>query len=113
MAKRKNSITISPKHGLNPSILKCPICGKDMGIAVLGKLKGDAEAPKEMNNNELCDDCKKKYITLLIVEKEEPKPHIINIAYIKREVVVEHLRDNDKLLITKDIFDELTQNTQQ
>ena len=61
MAKRKNSIKLSPKHGVNPSILHCFICGKETGLTLLGKLKGDKEAPKDITNpNELCDDCKKQ-----------------------------------------------------
>ena len=55
----KDSIELSPKHGINPSLLKCFICGKDIGIALLGKLKNDAEAPKEMINGELCEECQK------------------------------------------------------
>ena len=42
------SITISKKHGVNPSILHCECCGKEYGLALLGKLKGDAEAPKDI-----------------------------------------------------------------
>lgn len=60
MARKTKSIKLSPKHGVNPSILHCFICGKETGLALLGKLKGDAEAPKDISNpNELCDDCKK------------------------------------------------------
>ena len=39
-------ITISPKYGLNPSIVICPVCKKDTSLALFGRLKGDAEAPK-------------------------------------------------------------------
>lgn len=49
-------IRISEKHGVNPSITICPICGKDTGIALLGKLKGDEEAPRKIIGD-LCDDC--------------------------------------------------------
>lgn len=49
-------ITLSPKHGVNPSLLRCICCGKDYGVAMLGKLKGDAEAPKELFQG-LCNDC--------------------------------------------------------
>lgn len=62
MAKRKtkDSIKLSPKHGVNPSVLHCFICGKEIGLALLGKLKNDAEAPHDISNpSELCDDCKK------------------------------------------------------
>lgn len=53
----KDSITLSPKHGLNPSITHCEVCGKEIGIALLGRLKGNVEAPKEVAMG-LCDECK-------------------------------------------------------
>ena len=39
-----NSIKISQKHGVNPTIPICFWCGKEKNeIALLGKLPGDAE----------------------------------------------------------------------
>lgn len=55
---RKDSIILSPKHGVNPSILHCQCCGKEYGIGLAGKLKGDAEAPKDVMYG-FCDDCQK------------------------------------------------------
>lgn len=56
----EDSIRISEKHGVNPSILQCEICGKEFGIALHGKLKGDIEAPKVMTYHGCwCDECKK------------------------------------------------------
>lgn len=52
----KDSILLSEKHGLNPSITHCECCGKEIGIALFGKLKDDAEAPKKVAMG-LCDDC--------------------------------------------------------
>ena len=53
-----SKITLSSKHGLNPSLLKCFACGKNAGIALLGKLKNDEEAPMEMTDqNIFCDNC--------------------------------------------------------
>lgn len=52
----KKSITLSPKHGVNPSITHCEVCGKEIGIALLGKLKNDAEAPRDIYMG-LCDQC--------------------------------------------------------
>lgn len=49
-------IRVSEKHGVNPSITICPICGKETGITLLGKLKGDKEAPMRMLSDP-CDDC--------------------------------------------------------
>lgn len=53
-------IQVSEKHGINPSICLCPICRKDNGIAILGKLKGDIKAPKYIIGRDLCDECKKQ-----------------------------------------------------
>ena len=51
-------LILSPKHGVNPSVLHCECCGKDYGVALLGKLKGDAEAPRDIYQG-FCDDCQK------------------------------------------------------
>lgn len=37
-------VTLSKKHGLNPSMAVCPICGKAESVAILGYIKGDKEA---------------------------------------------------------------------
>lgn len=37
-------VTLSKKHGLNPSMVVCPICGKAESVALLGHIKGDEEA---------------------------------------------------------------------
>lgn len=50
------NIILSEKHGVNPSITVCPICDKEIGIALLGKLKGDKKAPRKIIGD-LCDDC--------------------------------------------------------
>lgn len=54
----EKSITLSPKHGVNPSITHCEVCGKEIGIALLGKLKNDAEAPRDIYMG-FCDECQK------------------------------------------------------
>ncbi len=53
------ALRLSKEHGLNPSLLVCPICGKDVGIALLGA-NGGKKAPYQMTSIELCDDCKQK-----------------------------------------------------
>ena len=57
-------ITLSPKHGVNPSMDICFWCGQPKGILLCGHIhqkKGDrtdVEAPKEMVVNlEPCDKC--------------------------------------------------------
>lgn len=58
-----NSIRLSPKHGVNPSLEICVYCGGEKGIALLGKIRGrgndDIEAPsKIILDKEPCDECK-------------------------------------------------------
>lgn len=50
-------ITLSKKHGLNPSMVVCPICGKAENVALLGHIKGDREAPRYIQGD-ICDECK-------------------------------------------------------
>lgn len=50
-------VTLSKKHGLNPSMVICPICGKEENIAILGYIKGDKEAPRYIQGD-ICDECK-------------------------------------------------------
>lgn len=66
----KETITLSKKYGVNPSMVICPVCKKEQSIALFGRLKGDAEAPRTIPG-ELCDDCKDKYIQIIEVESEQ------------------------------------------
>lgn len=74
-----NTIKLSPKHGLNPTICTCFFCGKEKNeIALVGKLnKNDDEAPHNMViDYNPCDECKenmKKGVALIAVTKDEPK----------------------------------------
>ena len=54
----KDSIVLSPKHGVNPSVLHCECCGKEYGVGLFGRLKGNAEAPKDVMHG-FCDECSK------------------------------------------------------
>ena len=75
MANRKNSIELSPKYGVNPTIPLCFWCGKPKDeIALVGRLRngergGDYEAPKNMViDYEPCPNCQMgmaKGITLI------------------------------------------------
>ena len=54
-----DSITISKKHGVNPSINTCFWCGGDKNIILFGKLPNDAEAPRNVcMDYQPCDKCK-------------------------------------------------------
>lgn len=56
-----DSIRLSEKHGLNPSVMLCPVCGNDTGLALMGKLKGDVEAPRNSLDQVPCDKCRTKF----------------------------------------------------
>ena len=63
---KEDSITLSEKHGLNPSLVRCFVCGElTNSIALMGRLKDDAEAPRECMTGELCDRCKE------LIEKQK------------------------------------------
>lgn len=58
---KDEEITLSEKHGLNPSLEVCLVCRKDMGIVMFGQLKDDVEAPKQVCLGHLCDECTTKF----------------------------------------------------
>lgn len=84
---KKTSITLSKKHGVNPTIPICFWCQNEKNeVAMLGKLPGDVEAPRSMwipGDYEPCDECKKMWEGLVrIVEAyETPKLNENQPAY--------------------------------
>lgn len=99
------SITLSPKHGVNPSIVICPICKKETSIALFGRLKGDVEAPKQVEGD-LCDECKKKYVTIIEVESEATKKATGRYVYVPKENLKVDCKNNIALMTAKE-FTEL------
>lgn len=89
-------IKVSPKHGVNPTLGICAFCGKETGeIALLGKLPGDAEAPRQMVlSYEPCEECKKQWAQgVAIIEVSQypiadGQPQIAQGAYPTGRVVV-------------------------
>jgi len=84
-----NGITLSPKHGVNPTIPVCFFCGQPKNeIALMGRvyerdkrtgkkvLGSDLEAPKNMVlDYEPCDHCKEQFalgVTLIGVNEHQP-----------------------------------------
>jgi hypothetical protein len=63
--KKSDSITLSPKYGVNPTMPLCFFCGEEKNeIALLGKLPGDAKAPRHMwipGDYTPCDKCREKW----------------------------------------------------
>jgi hypothetical protein len=83
------SIRISEKHGVNPSLMLCHLCGESMGVALLGRMKGDVEAPRQgVFDYEPCDKCKahmKDGIILLQVKDDDPEYRLGGFVVMKEE----------------------------
>ena len=59
-----SGVTLSKKHGVNPSVETCTICGKEMSVVLFGTSYKDengktAEAPHKVCLGNIRDDCKK------------------------------------------------------
>lgn len=57
----EEGIPISEKHGLNPTLDTCMICGEAFQILLLGKLPNDEEAPKQICTGQVCPKCIDKF----------------------------------------------------
>lgn len=62
----EEGIILSEKHGLNPSMDVCMICGEVHQLVLLGKLPEDREAPKQVCTGQVCQKC----ISQLVENKE-------------------------------------------
>ena len=77
---RSDSIRISPKFGVNPALTKCFWCGKDTGVALLGRITGgkrggDLEAPRYVfGGYEPCDECKEKMGMGVLMMEADSEP---------------------------------------
>lgn len=112
---KKNFITLSEKHGVNPSMTICFYCGETTGIALLGKLKGDEEAPKYICNSiEPCDKCKEKYKDyVLVVEKPSPEENPTGRWFaIKKEAMAQDYRRFPIVFMLSTEFDQFIQGAQ-
>lgn len=92
-----SGVRLSEKHGVNPCIPKCFICGEQKNeIAFLGKLKGDIAAPiTAVINYDPCDKCAsvmKKGITFMECNKETGPTG--RIVVLKEEAVRNMLSGN-------------------
>lgn len=78
MAKEKE-LRLSPEHGLNPTISKCFLCGKDKNeIILMGQLEDDQEAPRSVIlNMEPCHRCAEMMdhgVILISVDQSKTPP---------------------------------------
>lgn len=119
-------MVISKKHGLNPSMDICFFCGEAKGIALFGKMKGDAEAPREvLLNYEPCDKCKEQMskgttIISVVTENNGNMPIQEGIyptgkwCVMRSEAAKELFEtDNKVLLLDNSVFERLTGGNKQ
>ena len=72
------SIRLSKKHGVNPTIPICFFCKEHKNeIVLMGKLKNDAEAPKNIIvDYEPCDECKEKFKKGVLIIEVSQYPNV-------------------------------------
>lgn len=69
------SIKLSKKHGLNPAMTVCFWCGKETGVAILGELPKDEEAPRHVfGGYDPCPECEAKFSKGIFVFEADHKP---------------------------------------
>ena len=121
---RNKGIRPSPKYGVNPSLQVCFFCGKEKGIAFLGKLKGDVQAPRHMiTDYEPCSDCAEKFKQgILWIEVTDVPAHsdmleiakglwptgrytVTTDAILNAMTGTEEIKSKRKALVPKVIFD--------
>ena len=111
-----SSIRLSKKWGVNPTIPICFWCGEEKNeIAMLGKLKGDIEAPRTMwipGDYDPCDSCKdnfEKGIVLFEAEKEpvinENQPPFYGAYPTGRYMVIKE--EAFKRIFNEDIYEQV------
>lgn len=93
-----NSIKLSEKYGVNPTMAVCWWCGEERGdIALLGELPNDEEAPKRtIVDLEPCDSCREKHqqgIVLVESKSSAIKDGTGRWLVIKPEVLDKILED--------------------
>ena len=95
---KEKSIPIHKEYGLNPSIICCAICGKELGIALLGRTIKE-QAPMKCCTGDICDDCKEHLKTQNVIlefdtNKNQPTGRHV---WVDTDCIAEHRR-NDKIL---------------
>lgn len=95
----KGDIILSEKHGVNPSITVCPVCGKETGLALFGKIKDDSKAPMYVTG-EPCNECQKKfnegYIAIIAMESKTQRSG--KYAFIPKDAIAIDIKGNIALM---------------
>ena len=106
-----SSLRLSEKHGVNPMIPCCFYCNKNKNeILLMGKMKGDVEAPRgQVIDRVPCDECAsymQQGILFIEIRNDEPQsdnPYRMGgWAVLKEDAVLRILdEDNGKAVIQR------------
>lgn len=124
-----DSIKLSPKHGVNPTIPVCFWCGREKNeVALMGYLKGkggeDIAAPMHMViDYEPCDECRQNMTQGFTLIEATSKPNAASNVEIQRGVyptgryavlrreaaerIFVNLDGKDKGFVTPEIFEQM------
>lgn len=111
----EEGVILSDKHGLNPSIDKCLLCGEGHSIVLFGQLPNDEQAPKEVCTGQVCKKCQDKLVEeeehLFIEFDEQPTGRYAKIPdkYLVPQFVEENKNQRIFYVGTK-MFDKLFNN---
>lgn len=106
-----SNIELSKKHGLNPSIDHCFICGKDIGVILFGRIKDDKEAPKNCCSGNLCDNCKKLLetkVAILEVKNENNPIRTGRAIFVPKESIT--INNKGIVYMIEEEFNKLVNN---
>ena len=103
-----DSIYVSQKYGVNPSIARCFYCNKDKNeILLFGRLPNDAEAPMHsIINYEPCNACKELFSAGVLIIECTAEPQCTNQLAIQRNAYP----TGDYVVITADAAKRLFDN---
>lgn len=124
-----DSILLSPKHGVNPTIPVCFWCGREKNeVALMGYLKGrggeDIAAPMHMViDYEPCDECRQNMAQGFTLIEATSKPNAASNVEIQRGVyptgryavlrreaaerIFSNLNGRNKGFVTPEIFEQM------
>jgi hypothetical protein len=114
---KESFIRLSKKHGANPTIPKCYLCGEDKNEIILaGQMKKDMQAPQGMVWDKLpcgtCADYMKQGIIFISVDQDKStdkdNPYRTGgWAVVKEKVIKEMISDEklqEQILATRVVF---------
>jgi deoxycytidylate deaminase len=111
------SIKLHKEYGLNPTISKCILCGKEKNQLVLLGSAYKEKAPMTMVTElEPCEDCRKKYLSkgvMLVEANRGEKGEILptgKIAVIKKEIYDKHFNlptPKNIAIVERDVWEKI------